>query len=169
MSPHPVRRKILGVLAVALVFGGIGALVNDDRTPPQKAPTLVEAPASAGKAKTPVKTSSKTEDQQSARQAARRAEQRAAEEAARRAAEAEAARQAEQQAAEEAARQAEQQAAEEAARQAAQQTSAPLVSTPSAYYPNCSAARAAGVTPLYAGDPGYSRKLDRDGDGIACE
>ncbi|MDY3665427.1 excalibur calcium-binding domain-containing protein [Schaalia hyovaginalis] len=148
------------MLAVALVFGGIGALVNDDRTPPQKAPTLVDAPASAGKAKTPVKTSSKTEDQQSARQAARRAEQRAAEEAA---------RQAEQQAAAEAARQAEQQAAEEAARQAAQQTPAPLVSTPSAYYPNCSAARAAGVTPLYAGDPGYSRKLDRDGDGIACE
>lgn len=82
MSPHPVRRKILGVLAVALVFGGIGALVNDDRAPPQKAPTLVDAPASAGKAKTPVKTSSKTEDQQSARQAVRRAEQRAAEEAA---------------------------------------------------------------------------------------
>ena len=136
MSPHPVRSKILGVLAVALVFGGIGGLVNDDRTPPQKAPTLVDAPASAGKAKTPVKTSSKTEDQQSARQAARRAEQRAA---------------------------------EEAARQAAQQAPAPLVSTPSAYYPNCSAARAAGVTPLYAGDPGYSRKLDRDGDGIACE
>ncbi|MCI7671317.1 MAG: excalibur calcium-binding domain-containing protein [Schaalia hyovaginalis] len=157
MSPHPVRRKVLGVLAVALVFGGIGALVNDDRTPPQKAPSLVDAPASAGKAKTPVKTSSKTEDQQSARQAARRAEQRAAEEAARRAAAAEAARQAEQQ------------AAEEAARQAEQQAPAPLVSTPSAYYPNCSAARAAGVTPLYAGDPGYSRKLDRDGDGIACE
>lgn len=39
----------------------------------------------------------------------------------------------------------------------------------SAYYPNCSAARSAGVAPLYAGDPGYSSKLDRDGDGIACE
>ncbi|WP_410658571.1 excalibur calcium-binding domain-containing protein [Amycolatopsis sp. lyj-112] len=38
-----------------------------------------------------------------------------------------------------------------------------------AYYPNCTAARAAGVTPLYAGQPGYSRKLDRDGDGVACE
>ncbi|MGH3939958.1 MAG: excalibur calcium-binding domain-containing protein [Pseudonocardiaceae bacterium] len=36
-------------------------------------------------------------------------------------------------------------------------------------YKNCAAARAAGVTPLYAGDPGYSSKLDRDGDGIACE
>lgn len=39
----------------------------------------------------------------------------------------------------------------------------------SAYYPNCAAARSAGVAPLYAGDPGYSSKLDRDGDGIACE
>lgn len=38
-----------------------------------------------------------------------------------------------------------------------------------AYYPNCSAARAAGAAPLRVGDGGYSRKLDRDGDGIACE
>lgn len=37
------------------------------------------------------------------------------------------------------------------------------------YYKNCAAARAAGVTPLYAGYPGYSSKLDRDGDGVACE
>jgi micrococcal nuclease len=36
-------------------------------------------------------------------------------------------------------------------------------------YANCTAARAAGVTPIYRGQPGYSRKLDRDGDGIACE
>ena len=36
-------------------------------------------------------------------------------------------------------------------------------------YKNCSEAREAGVTPLYKGDPGYSGKLDRDGDGIACE
>ena len=38
-----------------------------------------------------------------------------------------------------------------------------------AYYANCSAARAAGAAPVMAGDPGYSRKLDRDGDGIGCE
>lgn len=38
-----------------------------------------------------------------------------------------------------------------------------------AYYKNCSEARAAGVTPLYRGDPGYRSKLDRDGDGVACE
>ena len=37
------------------------------------------------------------------------------------------------------------------------------------YYKNCSEARAAGVTPLYEGDPGYAPYLDRDNDGIACE
>ena len=39
----------------------------------------------------------------------------------------------------------------------------------SAYYANCTAVRAAGAAPIYSGDPGYSRKLDRDGDGVACE
>ncbi|WP_241488084.1 excalibur calcium-binding domain-containing protein [Leucobacter japonicus] len=39
----------------------------------------------------------------------------------------------------------------------------------SAYYENCDAVRAAGAAPLYVDSPGYSRKLDRDGDGIACE
>ena len=38
-----------------------------------------------------------------------------------------------------------------------------------AYYANCTAARAAGVTPIYRGQPGYRSALDRDGDGIACE
>lgn len=37
------------------------------------------------------------------------------------------------------------------------------------YYQNCTAVRAAGAAPLYAGSPGYSSKLDRDGDGVACE
>ena len=37
------------------------------------------------------------------------------------------------------------------------------------YYENCDAVRAAGAAPIYTGDPGYSRKLDRDGDGVACE
>jgi len=36
-------------------------------------------------------------------------------------------------------------------------------------YANCGAVRAAGADPIGAGDPGYSRKLDRDGDGVACE
>lgn len=39
----------------------------------------------------------------------------------------------------------------------------------SSYYKNCTAARNAGVTPLYASDPGYGSHLDRDGDGVACE
>lgn len=37
------------------------------------------------------------------------------------------------------------------------------------YYPNCRAVRDAGAAPIREGDPGYSRKLDRDGDGVACE
>jgi hypothetical protein len=36
-------------------------------------------------------------------------------------------------------------------------------------YGSCAEARAAGAAPLRAGDDGYSRKLDRDGDGVACE
>lgn len=40
---------------------------------------------------------------------------------------------------------------------------------PSVSFSSCAAARAAGVAPLYSGDPGYSTKLDRDRDGVACE
>lgn len=36
-------------------------------------------------------------------------------------------------------------------------------------YANCTEARAAGAAPLHKGDPGYSKKLDRDGNGVACE
>jgi len=36
-------------------------------------------------------------------------------------------------------------------------------------YANCTAVRAAGAAPIHRGDPGYSSKLDRDGDGIGCE
>ena len=39
----------------------------------------------------------------------------------------------------------------------------------SVVYANCAAVKAAGKAPLRKGDPGYSTKLDRDGDGIACE
>lgn len=46
---------------------------------------------------------------------------------------------------------------------------APAVAPAQTYYANCAAVRAAGAAPLYAGSPGYSSKLDRDGDGIACE
>lgn len=37
------------------------------------------------------------------------------------------------------------------------------------YYPNCTAARAAGAAPIYRGQPGYGSHLDREGDGKACE
>lgn len=36
-------------------------------------------------------------------------------------------------------------------------------------YANCAAVRAAGAAPIRAGDPGYAKKLDRDGDGVGCE
>ncbi len=37
------------------------------------------------------------------------------------------------------------------------------------YYENCTAVRDAGAAPIHDGDPGYSSKLDRDGDGTGCE
>ncbi|MED4727042.1 thermonuclease family protein [Aneurinibacillus migulanus] len=45
----------------------------------------------------------------------------------------------------------------------------PIASSSNIQYKNCTEARAAGVTPIHEGEPGYSRKLDRDGDGVACE
>jgi hypothetical protein len=37
------------------------------------------------------------------------------------------------------------------------------------YYNNCNQVRRAGAAPLYRGEPGYRAKLDRDGDGTACD
>ncbi|ACZ10764.1 Excalibur calcium-binding domain [Sebaldella termitidis] len=34
---------------------------------------------------------------------------------------------------------------------------------------SCKAARAAGYSNMKRGEPGYSKNLDRDNDGIACE
>ena len=72
---------------------------------------------------------------------------------------------------------AEQAARDEAARQAAQAPApapapaavAPAPAPAAAYYANCTAARAAGAAPVYAGTPGYGKHLDRDGDGIGCD
>ena len=36
-------------------------------------------------------------------------------------------------------------------------------------YANCDAVRGAGAAPIHVGQPGYSRALDRDGDGVGCE
>ena len=38
-----------------------------------------------------------------------------------------------------------------------------------AYYPSCAEAGVDRTSPLRRGEPGYSRHLDRDGDGVACE
>nr|WP_205570476.1 excalibur calcium-binding domain-containing protein [Corynebacterium lactis] len=46
---------------------------------------------------------------------------------------------------------------------------APAPAPESVYFGSCADAKAAGAAPLYAGNPGYSSKLDRDGDGVACE
>ena len=78
----------------------------------------------------------------------------------------------EQQAAE--AERARQAAAAEQARQAAaaqqtQQQQAFVTQPQQGGYRNCSEARAAGAAPLYRGQAGYSSRLDRDGDGVACE
>ena len=40
---------------------------------------------------------------------------------------------------------------------------------PGVHYDNCDAVRAAGAAPIHVGDPGYSRDLDPDGDGVGCE
>lgn len=76
-------------------------------------------------------------------------------------------------------------AADEAARQAravADTEAAPVAAGPatvqkapvakpggSVVYKNCDAVRAAGAAPILAGQPGYSTKLDKDGDGVGCE
>ena len=62
-------------------------------------------------------------------------------------------------------------AAKAAAVAAAAEAAAPPPAPPVAdvYYANCTEVRAAGADPIHRGDPGYSSKLDRDGDGIACE
>src|SRR3954447_7350470 len=52
---------------------------------------------------------------------------------------------------------------------APQPAPAPPPPPASVSYANCDAVRAAGAAPVYAGQPGYSRKLDRDGDGVGCE
>lgn len=52
---------------------------------------------------------------------------------------------------------------------------APLQQAPAAtsggavVYKNCAAVRAAGAAPILAGQPGFSSKLDRDGDGVGCD
>ncbi|WP_203333728.1 excalibur calcium-binding domain-containing protein [Planococcus beigongshangi] len=98
------------------------------------------------------------EEQKKQEEAARIAEEQRQQEEVARAAE-------EQRQQEEAARVAEEQRQQqEAAAAAAVEAQASNV-----YYKNCDAVRAAGAAPIRVGEPGYSKKLDRDGDGIGCE
>lgn len=54
--------------------------------------------------------------------------------------------------------------------EAAQERQAILDALPSGYtYSGCNEVRAAGVAPLYSYEPGFSERLDGDGDGIGCE
>lgn len=48
-------------------------------------------------------------------------------------------------------------------------TEAPKKQEDNVVYKNCTVVREAGKAPLHKGDDGYSAKLDRDGDGVACE
>lgn len=50
----------------------------------------------------------------------------------------------------------------------AQAVGEPAATVP-VYYQGCNAARAAGVAPIYRGQPGYRPEMDGDNDGIACE
>ncbi|MFV9452415.1 excalibur calcium-binding domain-containing protein [Rhodococcus sp. NM-2] len=45
----------------------------------------------------------------------------------------------------------------------------PTTSTTRFSFASCAEAKAAGAAPIYQGEPGYSTKLDRDKDGIACD
>jgi hypothetical protein len=47
----------------------------------------------------------------------------------------------------------------------------PVVAAPdiSVTYGSCKDVRAAGKAPIHRGDPGYTKNLDRDEDGIGCE
>ena len=46
----------------------------------------------------------------------------------------------------------------------------PIPSSPTEPYVSCDVARNSGaILPLHPGDPGWNPKLDKDGDGVACE
>ena len=54
--------------------------------------------------------------------------------------------------------------------EASQERQAILDALPAGYtYSGCNEVRAGGVAPLYSYEPGFSERLDGDGDGIGCE
>ena len=58
---------------------------------------------------------------------------------------------------------------EEPAEEPAPPAPAPEPAPAHVHFSSCKQAREAGAAPLYRGDPGYSSRLDRDNDGVACE
>lgn len=54
--------------------------------------------------------------------------------------------------------------------EASKERQAILDALPAGYtYSGCHEVRAAGVAPIYSNEPGFSERLDGDGDGIGCE
>jgi hypothetical protein len=158
------KKSIASLSYLLILFFGLAMIFGDSETesdipPVQKLAETKEEPADENAQK-------KKAEEEKARLAA---EQKAKEEEAARLVAEEKAKE------EEAARlAAEQKAKEEAARIAAAQKAkeeeaAKKAAAANVYYKNCDAVRAAGAAPIRTGDPGYSRKLDRDGDGVACE
>ncbi len=171
------RKKYMagGVLVALLALGG-GCGADEDSDTQQvanfTAPSSVTAPK-VDVAKQEAAAAAKLAQEREARIAAEREAARAAAEleAVRVATAKEAARvAAAQKAAQEAAaREAARVEAQRAAAEAAPVAAAAAPAGGGGYYENCTAARAAGVTPLRTGDAGYGSHLDRDGDGVACE
>lgn len=64
----------------------------------------------------------------------------------------------------------EQKKLEEAQKQEAiQQTTTTATPQQNLNFRNCKEAKAAGYSNIRRGEPGYSSRLDRDGDGLACD
>jgi hypothetical protein len=148
-------------LGLTMIFGEAEA---DDKKPTHQESVKVNADSDKDAAESEEKARLAAEQKKKEEEAARlAAEKKAKEEEAARIA-------AEQKKKEEAARlEAERKANEESARLAAEQKKEEEAAAARVFYKNCSAVKAAGADPIRTGDPGYSRKLDRDGDGVACE
>jgi hypothetical protein len=188
-KPLYKKKRVLIPAAALALLGGIGALGDDqqpaDATPrqglvsvPATTPSpsavvaasaaAVQAAVEASAAAVEASASAAAAEASASASAAVEAERVVAEQAAQAKALLETQALAQAQAAADATAAQAAQAAREAAAAPAPRVSATKVPT-STYYANCTAVRAAGAAPIYAGQPGYSRKLDRDGDGVACE
>lgn len=175
MPSSTIRNTVLTVasalvLAIALTGCSSGAV---DTGPALVADAGAVTPSPTSTASAAAKAAEKAAAEQAA--AAEEAAEAAAAAAAKKAADEAAAQKAVQERAQRAAAEAAaadaKAAADAAAAQAAADAQAQVAAAQpaSTFFANCDAARAAGAAPVHVGDPGYSRKLDRDGDGVGCE